>query len=194
MYKLIVLTVVIAGMINWWNTREIRHGPGVTAPTDPMQEMLDVPSSFDHLGYSIEPLASFNVHARVLGKERYRMDSSADLVPIDLALGWGPMSDESVLEQIDIRQSNRYFHWSVDEFPIPRSEIEQHASNMHIIPANKEIGDRLSRLRVGQLVEFSGYLVAASRPGGWHFSSSLSRKDTGAGACELVWMEELIIH
>jgi hypothetical protein len=51
----------------------------------------------------------------------------------------------------------------------------------------------LKRVRKGQLVHIEGFLVDASRPGGWHWNTSLTRGDTGAGACELVYVESLDI-
>jgi hypothetical protein len=99
------------------------------------------------------------------------------------------MSDESALETIRISQANRYFYWHVDEFPIPRMEIETHASNMHIIPADDRIESALKCARKGEIVCFSGYLIEVDTQDGWHWSSSLSRSDTGSGACGLVWVE-----
>ena len=101
------------------------------------------------------------------------------------------MSDSSVLESIDISQSSRFFYWHVSEFPIPRREIERSASNMHLIPADDGVRRALKRVRRGELVHIEGFLVDASRPDGWHWRSSLSRDDTGDGACELVYVEEL---
>ena len=41
------------------------------------------------------------------------------------------------------------------------------------------------------LLTFSGYLIEARAPDGWRWRSSLTREDTGAGACELVWVEQI---
>ena len=57
-------------------------------------------------------------------------------MPEDLALGWGRMSDSDVLAKIDITQSGRFYYWHVDDFPIPRREIETSSANMHMIPSD----------------------------------------------------------
>jgi hypothetical protein len=100
------------------------------------------------------------------------------------------MSDEAVLKQIDISQSNRFMNWRVEQFPIPQRELETSAANMHLIPADKNIERQLDKMRVGQVVHLRGRLVRADAPDGWHWISSLSREDTGAGACELFWVEQ----
>jgi hypothetical protein len=128
------------------------------------------------------------VEARVLGKRRYYLDPGSGLYPVDLAMGWGPMSDERVLRHIKIDQYNRYFVWRVNRFPIPRQEIEVHSANMHLIPANPDIQSKVFACRVGDIVRFDGFLVKAVGPNGLTVTSSLSRKDTGANACEIVFV------
>jgi hypothetical protein len=80
-----------------------------------------------------------------LSSERYSLGREADLSPVDLALGWGKMSDEAVLSKINITQSNRFYYWHVDAFPIPRREIEINSANMHMIPADDRIKKCWSR-------------------------------------------------
>ena len=40
-------------------------------------------------------------------------------------------------------------------------------------------------------VRIDGWLVEAKAGDGWHWRSSLTRKDTGAGACEVIFVREL---
>ena len=141
-------------------------------------------------GYRITPLESFRLTARVLGREDYRFDAGARLSPTDLALGWGPMADPQVLASINVSQRNRWYYWQTDEFPIPRREIETNSANMHMIPANPQVAAALSAVRAGERIALSGQLVRVDGDDGFTWVSSLSREDTGAGACELVWVEQ----
>jgi hypothetical protein len=136
-------------------------------------------------------LANFEIRARVLSSERYRWDAGAKLSPIDLALGWGRMSDSAVLESITIGQSDRWYHWRVSsQPPIPMEEIISNSANMHIIPATPGVERTLKDLRVGQVVNLKGWLVRIEGPGGFRWTSSTTRTDTGDGSCELVWVDE----
>jgi hypothetical protein len=150
--------------------------------------------TFTYQQYTIAPLAEFSLQARVLAREDYRFDRGASLAPVDLALGWGPMSDSQILNQIKISQGNRFYYWHVDNFPIPREVIETHSANMHMIPADDDIEAQLKAIKVGQLITLEGYLVQANAPDGFHWKSSLTRKDTGTGACELVFVKKLIVQ
>lgn len=64
---------------------------------------------------------------------------------------------------------------------------------MHMIPANEEIKERLLSLRQGAIIELKGFLVGVQMGGQWVWVSSLSGTDTGNGACEIVWVNELSV-
>ncbi|MDB6147694.1 MAG: hypothetical protein JWO45_1358 [Spartobacteria bacterium] len=143
-------------------------------------------------GFQLKPLALFSVDARILQRRNYRYDRRAALVPVDLALGWGPMSDQHVLDQLRISQSMRFYWYEYRlPSPIPVADIVSHSSNVHIIPANAAIAARCKSLRAGALVHLSGDLVEATGPGVTNWRSSLSRTDTGNGACELLYLENI---
>lgn len=147
---------------------------------------------FDFNGYRITPLAEFDIEARVLSRENYHLGRESDISSTDFMLGWGRMSDEAVLKDIDISQSNRFGYWRVKEFPIPQREIEISAANMHLIAADRGIARQLDGVRRGQVVRMRGYLVRADASDGWQWVSSLSREDTGAGACELFFVKGVL--
>jgi hypothetical protein len=192
---LLVLFVVLALFALWQHAhRAIRYSPGVLVPAVPLQESLGATPELPRKGdMTIKPLAKFSLSARVLSRADYSWDTGAALVPVDLALGWGRMSDSAVLDKIEISQSGRFYFWRVSEFPIPENEIIESSANMHLIPADATIQREIERTRVGDVVSFDGYLVEADGPNGYKWVSSLSRSDSGAGACELVWVEHFDI-
>lgn len=195
MRRWILIVVMLVGGWYAWNTRAVSHPPGVLVAASPLQTALDgAAPELPKRGYQITPLERFALEARVLGAEQYRFDRGAELAPVDLALGWGPMSDSAILDQVDISQSDRFYFWRVAAFPIPRREIETNSANMHMIPGTSEVEDRLKSVRRGQIVRLSGYLVDVRAPDGFHWRSSLTRDDTGNGACELVWVEALKVQ
>lgn len=195
MKKTILWLLIIAGCWSFYNrTGQVQLGAGVMAPATPVQTALHSPARHRVDDYDITELATFDIRAKVLAKKNYQLGREADLSPTDLALGWGNMSDESVLEKIKISQSGRFYYWRVDAFPIPRNEIETHSANMHLIPANDSVKSAIGKIRQGDIVEISGSLVnVIANDGDWHWNSSLTRNDTGNGACELLWVKRLNI-
>jgi hypothetical protein len=95
-------------------------------------------------------------------------------------------------KRISFSQDHRFCfcHWSSTP-PIPAADIVSNSANMHLIPATSGVAKRLSSVRAGNLVHFKGYLVRVEAADGRRWVSSLTRTDTGAGPCELVWVEDL---
>jgi hypothetical protein len=193
-YLLLALAALLVLALWQHAHRPVAHEPGVLVADAPLQEGLDASATLhEKNGYTIKPLARFALSARVLSRADYSWDTEAALAPVDLALGWGRMSDSAIIDKIDISQSGRFYNWRVREFPIPEREIIESSANMHLIPADKAIQREIERTRTGDVVTFDGYLVEVDGANGYRWVSSLTRSDSGAGACELVWVEHFDI-
>ena len=137
----------------------------------------------------LSPLAGFSAQARVLSRRDYSTGREAALSPTDLALGWQRMEHDAVLSQLDISQENRWYRYRWrDGPPIPPPEIARSSANMHLIPSDAATAAALRAIRRGDRVRVDGWLVEAQSADGWRWRSSTSRSDTGAGACELVYV------
>ncbi len=159
-------------------------------PDDPLQENLDDGPSWEIGEFDVHALARFELDARVLSAERYRLGRESDLAPIDLALGWGPMSANAVLDTLDIWQGGRFYYWSSSEPMIAPGEIIRHSANMHMVPLDPATRQILLDARRGSLVHLKGWLVEAHAKDGFRWRSSMTRNDTGNGACELMLVED----
>jgi hypothetical protein len=196
----LIAAYVAWGAWNWFQNRPVDPPDGVLAPDDPVQD--DVPRGevangeiARIAGWTLHTRAHYHLTARVLGIERYHIDAIAQLAPEDLALGWGPMSDNGVLRTFDISQSNRFFYWrSKGAMTLPRETVIAHSANTHLIPADSLLARRLSQLRRGEVVALSGDLVDGLRDDGMSIKTSLVRTDTGPGACEVMLVREIQIE
>jgi hypothetical protein len=191
---LFTLMIMAFALHGYWHESEIIHAAGVLVPGAPQQTAIEEARTWTKDEYQIRALAQFSLEARVLGKERYWLDRAADLSPIDLVLGWGPMSDQKILDQLDISQSGRRYFWWARQPPLPAERINAHCANMHMIPADEDIAIRLKEIRRGEIISLRGYLISVRAPDGWNWRSSLSRTDQGDGACEVIWVESLMIR
>ena len=128
---LILSGVALAYMlVRQWEERPIVHPPGILVQKPPIQRNLE-PDSFGIDDYLLTRKARFELRARVLSTRNYYLGRESDLSPVDLALGWGPMSDESVLQRIEISQSARWYRTRY-EYPAPLSDqqIIHNSSNI----------------------------------------------------------------
>lgn len=178
----------------WLAGRPIPRPPGVLAPHAPVQNDLADGPVFELAGHRLRALAEFHLEARVLAKERYRYDRGARLSPVDLALGWGPLSSTPVIEALDIEQHGRFYFWSAAQLPLEPQQITLHSANIHMIPADDAVRDVLLAARPGHLAEIDGYLVEVSGDDGFRWRSSTSRADAGGGACEVVYVEAISLR
>lgn len=181
----VFVALVIFAAWRLYADRDIDRAPGVLAAADPVQRAIESAPSIARRGFNLRPRAEFSATVRVLRREDYSLGALADLVPTDFAVGWGRMSDSAVLANIEISQSDRFYFWRTDSWPLERDEIETHSANWHVIPENGGVGAVLARLRAGSVVELRGRLVdIEGRESG--MATSLSRSDTGPGACEIL--------
>jgi len=177
---------------NGWQLRPVHPSDGPIAPDDPRQTDADL-APVTALGrWRLTPRARYDITARILAREDYRFDRLSDLIPEDLALGWGPMSDNKVIRAFEISQSARFYSWTpTRELPIARQAVIEHSANTHVIPADGAVARQLKRLRVGQVVRLTGYLVNAVRDDGVYITTSMTRSDSGPGSCEVLLVERV---
>src|SRR3984957_17254772 len=192
--KAVLLVYIGWGAWSWFANRPYHPPDGGLAAGDPRQTDVQGGDRIRRGRWTLTVRANYQITARILARERYHFDALADLAPEDLALGWGPMSDNRMLTAIDISQSNRFYYWRAQQSsPLPRESIITHSANTHVIPQNKMIARQLSRLRPGQVVTLSGELVDGVRDDGRWIQTSMVRADTGAGACEVLLVTDVAL-
>ena len=169
----------------------IKYPAGITAPDQPKQTNLVGTKEWKLDEFSFRALAEYSIKARVLSRNNFSVGKESEISPFDLALGWGPMSDQSIIDKIDISQRNRWYRWKADVLPIPAREISLNSANVHIIPKDEATEEKFDKVYKGSLIEMSGYLVEITTADGWRWKSSLKRDDTAGGSCELFWVEDI---
>lgn len=194
--KIVILIIIVVGGFHYWHSQKpiTYEGIGPIIREQPLQQPTSQPPFPFKEKYTLAPLADFSLRARVLSSKRYYFDNESELAPVDLFLGWGVMSDDAVLSELKLSQSSRWSYWHCKTLPIPREQIEQNSANMHLIPADKGIEKAIKRAKTGSVIKLRGYLVKVTRQDGWSWQSSLSRNDTGNGACEVIFVTDFVIQ
>jgi hypothetical protein len=176
-----------------WDGPDPRLPPGVLVPYEPDQDPVEPPRHWQFKDSQVTALATFRVRARVLLTAHYWWGDDAAVSPVDLTLGWRLMSNQEILDGLRLYSMHRAYTWTPRNGRLPASEpdIIAHSANMHMVPSTAELAGRLRAINRGDLVDIRGYLVEIKFPNGGVWRSSLTRTDTGNGACELVWVDEL---
>jgi len=175
-------------------TRELHPRSGQLATEEPEMSHTDA-GPWPYEAFTVTPLYRYDITARVLAKEHYINDMEARLVPYDLVLGWQEMSDSDVIRQIEISQSDRWYHlhWRGAVKGIDTKTLSLKSGNMHIIPGSDEVLAELEQLAKGNVIRIKGYLVQVKGPGiDWR--SGIGPDAQGPKGCKLIWVEKLEVE
>jgi len=186
------IIVLLLGAAVWFFF--IRDTParwkGMPAAKAPVQTTANLPAPFKHQGFTIKPLARYQITGVVLHRERYRFDAMSSICPLDLGLAWGPMSVAGVINELKITQRGRFLLYSTksDEAPLDPEQINRSASNNHCLPADDKVRSQLLAIKRHEIASLEGYLVEVNGSDGGVWRSSLTRDDEDGGACEIIWV------
>jgi hypothetical protein len=187
--------LLLGGCRDWRSRVE----PG-RAAAEPAQEALDgaPPIDLEVKGWRVrlQPRATYRITGYAVETSRQLLDEWDFVVPMDVALVWGPVADPGVLAHLKFHLSRRYVSWWYDGALPAATQVAlpTHIANNHLIPASDEVASELSRIRTGDLVTLRGRLVDleirdAEGRERWRARTSLTRDDVGSGACEQIWVE-----
>lgn len=158
---------------------------------DPIQisasELDPIYISTEDYDVSIDILAEYTIEAVIKSKKKYT-DYSSQIAQYDVALAWGDLNQEDINEHIKYSQSGRwyYYNWDAGSL-VSGTYIAEHSSNVHLISKDSSVFKEIKKLDVNDHIKLTGYLVNVTFESGvWR--SSLTRTDTGDGACELMYV------
>jgi hypothetical protein len=136
---------------------------------------------------AIRLLAEYKLKGVVKAKKKYN-DYPSQISKYDIAIAWGDLNKEEYDEHIKYKQGSRWYYYNYSrDFPKDGSFIVKNSANVHLVHSSEEILDDLKKIRKNDYVSIEGYLMEAIFPNGpWR--SSLSRTDTGNGACEILYV------
>lgn len=151
------------------------------------------PVPLENQAYKITKVEDYTLQALVLAAKDYRRSEGGEVMPVDLALAWGPMADPEKVDRLEIDQRNRFYYWKADRATLNalgRPNIEANTANVHCVPGDEFVRKTLFQVRPGEMILLKGYLVDIQGPDrSWQ--TSRTRKDTGPGACEIFLIEEV---
>lgn len=196
----IVIWILVIGAAAFILLQHKGRRRGVAGIDDPVQKAANgnVEMEVDGYNVKISYLYSYDISALVVSTHNYSSyDLGGKLAPKDLALAWGKVAEYN--DRIDFHwsQSRRWYRWrakSYDEIePVGGVDgVSLHSANNHLIPADSVVKSSIKRIKKGDYVRLTGYLVNvdANKADGSKFwwNSSTTRSDTGDGSCELIYV------
>ena len=194
MIKHIFLVLVLMVSYYLWDQRPVKHGFGVVAPEAPTLVKVSRTQNFEIDHYTLNSSWRLETTARVLSQKRYWLDEKTHLSPVDFVLGWGSMSDERVLSQVQAPVKKREYTLDVIRPPLTLNEIRQQILFMHAIPANDTVRSQLNSIRTGNVVTVKGYIVDIKDRSNIIWTSSLSANTPRLDNRQIVYIQSLEIQ
>lgn len=196
---LCVVTLLIGAGVYWFVQKNGVRGAVAGIP-DPVQEKTTGGTTKKVGGYDVDITYkyTYEIEALVVHTESYSGSSLPDkLSPLDAALAWGKVAEYNKKIDFNWSQSRRWYFWEVDDASVlapvgGMTYVNRHSANTHLLPSSSSVKDKVEKIRRGDHIRLKGYLVDvdARKSNGetywWH--SSVSREDTGDGACEVMYV------
>ncbi len=170
-------------------------------------EIIEYTTLEEEQNIKLRKVASLSISGRVVAKNYLfwgnylpgggRTFQSAAMY--DLGLVWGNMSDDKYLKNYTFYSvKNATGRWlyptlklGVKYPPLPWPYARTHMAHLHIVPANDKIMSALIYLFKKQPVKLDGYLVDVEMGDGRWIRTSVSRMDSGGGACEIMYVNRV---
>jgi hypothetical protein len=197
---LVVLVLAVGGFFAKKNTGTRRAVAGIP---DPVQKEASGTETMEVGKYKVNftKLYSYDIKALVVHTKDYpETDLAGKLAPKDLALAWGKVAEYNDRIDFNWRQSGRWYYWSTSTYaeiaPVGSVAGVTHCSaNNHIIPATVAVRDKVKKIKTGDYIHMTGYLVNINATGSdgstFYWNSSTSRDDSGDGSCEVFYVTDI---
>jgi len=206
-YLFIILILIL--IITFFTRNNIRNVDEIAdeATNQPFQNeisnMEEIEFKKDGYLWQLTPLYDYEINGLVVGRMNYQIfsiDKYTSLLPIDLGLIWGSNVAGKVYQdkRIKFKQDSRWcWVWwngdavfNLDEF-----------SNNHLLTKDKDLSNKVKKVNRGDQIMIKGKLVnikatplednEISGQNTITWMSSTTRKDDGAGACEIIYVEDI---
>jgi hypothetical protein len=146
--------------------------------------------SRDGYSWSFEPLYRYDISAYVFGVSHKLASDFDGVMAADLGLLWGENARDGLYRHTELRVRMDWFRASwKDGYHFDMDS----AANTHIVTCDPAVYKKVRGVRMGDQVRVRGLLVGVNinkggSGGPLTARSSVSRTDTGGGACEIVYV------
>ena len=195
----IALPLTIAG---WW--QKDNFVPHIVTPPalneDPVQrEVSEQPFkvAYNDTGYVVQPRHEYDLTGMVVSYRYHDGDRmlhqiwNDHLNVADVCVVWGRNAHELDLNLFDFFNGQFTCNISTHDRVAWNQFQMRELSNNHLVSDDPLLRDRITSLKVGDIIRVRGWLSHYGLEGSPHMrKTSVTREDTGNGACETIFVRE----
>lgn len=200
---IIIILFVLAINIISFMKNSLFNPMGKTFIKDPIQEATTGSTTIHLNGVTakIKYLYTYSITGRVVATFTYPSTSIYNkLAPKDVGISWGVVSMNENHKKIHFYNTGGralYHDYDYSDFSNledAKTYILCHISNNHLIPNDSTALKKIHKIKTGDFVTITGYLVKVFVNNKTFLESSTIRNDYGNGACEVMLVNDVEWH
>lgn len=177
----------------------IRFAPELAA--EPVQTATAArPFTAEYAGvrYDVAPQFDYELHGLVVsyrlhdGKSRMHRAANDHLNVADVCVAWGQTALSPTLRKIDFWNGIFTCNFQTRDAEAWANFRPNQVSNNHLLSADPFVRERIAGVRVGDQIRIRGRLASYGTAGNRR-GTSITRDDTGDGACETIFVEDFAV-
>ncbi len=203
----LLVASLLSIVIGWWfdgslpGTRRLL--PEIS--TEPLQTGTATPPfsvSVNKVDYRIKPLFDYDISGLVVSKhdadtwwDWIHKAWNDELNAVDLCVIWGVNAADGAYRKMSFSSGQFVCYFQTSSAEAAQPKYFRALSNNHLLTDEPHIARQLRNVRVGDQIRIRGQLAEYSHDAGFAFmrGSSISRDDTGNGACETIFVRDISV-
>ncbi|MEZ5471108.1 MAG: hypothetical protein R3E90_04955 [Marinicella sp.] len=171
---------------------------------EPMQSLVEIPAFttiYNEETFKVIPKYAYEIHGLVVS---YRVHDSEygqmihalskdHLNVADYCVVWGISADPEILHEFDFFNGQFTCNFSTHSESAWQAFNQFQLSNNHLLATDDDIRNTITDIKIGDQISIKGWLSHYIGPSGYERGSSTVRTDTGDGACETIFVNDIEI-
>lgn len=177
--------------------------PNLLAISEPLQyEYTDeIKTTVDDYEVIFKVKAAYSISGKVVEKYYYPPFRIANkLARFDIGMIWGPLLSEDLEDQMTFKNTgNRFLRYTYKNSLVQKlggkENVVNNISNNHVVHSNDHILKLIRNIKEGDFIRIEGFLVDihySNETLKGHWPTSLTRTDHGDGACEVIYVTNIV--
>ena len=204
MKQKIILISFIFLIISFWNRNELPNKIDIDAQIaqEPIQELINKPEfsvNIEDRDYFVKPEYEYEIYGMVVSYRVHNSDTGDHLSwgdhlnVADYCVVWSKNAFEALLNEMDFRNQEWTCYYSWPNQEVGSSFNGNMLSNNHLITEDPAIRDIIEDIGIGDQIRIKGWLSSYRSTEMFIRGTSTVRTDTGNGACETIYVNDIEI-
>ncbi len=171
---------------------------------EPVQEIITAPAfttTYNDESFEVMPKYDYELTGLVVSYRLHDADGGMMLHALnkdhlnvaDFCVVWGDSANPELLRDFQFSNGQFTCNYSTQSRTAWDAFNNNQLSNNHLLAIEEHIRDTIKDIKIGDQINIKGWLAHYKNPMGYERGTSTNRTDTGNGACETIFVNEISI-